>query len=69
MTKDYYLIDKSKEELTELVSKLLNRLPDKERLEFISQWISPQAALSDACAGDSNNFILRLECQKRPSNK
>ncbi len=61
MTKDYYLAEKSKEELTELINKLLNRLPDKERIEFISQWISPQAALSDACAGDSNNFIMRVE--------
>ncbi len=61
MTTDYYLIDTSKEELTELVTKLLNRLSEKERLEFISQWISPQAALSDACAGDSNNFILKVE--------
>ena len=61
MIKEDYLAEKSKEELTELVDKLLNKLSDRSRLEFISRWISPQAALNDACEGDSNNFLIDLE--------
>ena len=59
--KDDYLSDKSKEELAELVDKLLDKLSDRSRLEFISRWISPQAALNDACEGDSNNFLIEVE--------
>ncbi len=61
MITDYNLAEKSKEQLVELINKLLFRLPEKERIEFISRWISPQAALSEVCAGDSNNFIVRVE--------
>ena len=61
MMKDDYLSDKSKEELAELVDKLLDKLSDRSRLEFISRWISPQAALNDACEGDSNNFLIEVE--------
>lgn len=61
MIADYNLAEKSKEQLVELINKLLIRLTEKERIEFISRWISPQAALSEVCAGDSNNFIVRVE--------
>ena len=61
MIADYNLAEKSKEQLVELINKLLIRLTEKERIEFISCWISPQAALSEVCAGDSNNFIVRVE--------
>lgn len=61
MIANYNLVEKSKEQLVELIDNLLIRLPEKERIEFISRWISPQAALTEVCAGDSNNFIVRVE--------
>jgi len=45
MTQDKYgLMSRSKEELITLISKLMDKLTEKERLEFVSKWISPQAA-------------------------
>ena len=61
MTENYNLTEKSKEELEEIINKLLKKLPEKSRIEFVSQWISPQAALSEAYEGDSKNFIMEVE--------
>ncbi len=54
MLKDKYgLISYSKEELIKLIDKLMDKLTEKERIEFVSKWISPQAALEEAgvCEG------------------
>lgn len=62
MIEDQYgLMGYSKEELILLINRLMSKLNDRERLEFISKWISPQAALNEAAAGDSERFIGRVE--------
>ena len=49
MTKEKYnLISRSKEELIALIEELMNKLPEKERIEFVSKWISPKEALMEA---------------------
>lgn len=57
----YGLISRSKEELITLVSKLMDKLTEKERLEFVSKWISPQAALEEADACDCSSFWGKVE--------
>jgi len=42
----YDLMSRSKEELITLVGRLMDKLTEKERLEFVSKWLSPQAALA-----------------------
>lgn len=62
MTLDKYnLINFSKEELITLVNQLLNKLTEKERLEFVSKWISSQEALEEAGAGNTSSFIEKVE--------
>ncbi|MDO9592366.1 MAG: hypothetical protein Q7I98_04125, partial [Erysipelotrichaceae bacterium] len=53
----YHLINSSKEDLIRLINQLLNKLTEKDRLEFVSKWISPQVALMDAGAGDTSSFV------------
>jgi hypothetical protein len=61
MTLDKYdLINRSKEELITLIGKLMNRLTEKERLEFVSKWISPQAALEEAEGCECSNFSEKV---------
>lgn len=67
MTLDKYeLMSRSKEELITLVGRLMEKLTEKERLEFVSKWISPQAALEEANECDGNSFIKKVElfCQE-----
>ena len=62
MTPDKYgLMSRSKEELITLISKLMDKLTEKERLEFVSKWISPQAALEEAGAYDIISFRVKVE--------
>lgn len=60
----YDLMSRSKEELitlvSKLVSKLMSKLTEKERLEFISKWISPQAALEELGECDGS-FLEKVE--------
>ena len=61
MTKEKYnLISRSKEELITLIEELMSKLPEKERIEFVSKWISPKEALMEAGMYDSENFIKRV---------
>ena len=72
MTLDKYdLMSRSKEELITLVGRLMDKLIEKERLEFISKWISPQAALEEANECDGNSFIKKVElfCQECEDGK
>ncbi len=57
----YNLISRPKEELITLINELMNKLTEKERIEFISKWISPQEALLEAGVHDKNSFIKRVE--------
>lgn len=59
--KTYDLIGHSKEELVNLITLLLDKLTEKERLEFVSKWINPQVALEEAGAYDSSNFVQKVE--------
>jgi len=61
MKEKYNLISRSKEELITLIEELMNKLPEKERIEFISKWISPKDALMEAGINDRDNFIKRVE--------
>ncbi len=62
MTLDKYdLMSRSKEEIITLVDKLMNKLNEKERLEFVSKWISPQAALDEAVLSDCSSFSEKVE--------
>jgi len=58
---NYNLVSRSKEELITLINELMNKLPEKERIEFVSKWISPQEALIEAGACDGDSFIKRVE--------
>ncbi len=72
MTLDKYdLMSRSKEELITLVGRLMDKLIEKERLEFVSKWISPQAALEEANECDGNSFIKKVElfCQECEDGK
>lgn len=62
----YDLMSRSKEELITLVGKLMGKLTEKERLEFVSKWISPKAALEEANEYDENSFTKKVElfCQE-----
>jgi len=62
----YNLISGSKEELITLINELMNKLSEKERIEFVSKWISPEEALIEAGAYDSDCFIRSVEefCKK-----
>ena len=55
----YSLMSRSKEELVTLVSKLMEKLTKKEWLEFVSKWISPQAALEEVGAVDSGTMTTK----------
>ena len=57
----YNLMTRSKEELVVIITELMNKLTDKERLEFVSKWISPQVALEEAGEYDCRNFIKKVE--------
>jgi hypothetical protein len=57
----YDLMSLSKEELIALVDKLMDKLTEKERLDFVLRWISPQAALKEASEHDDNSFIERVD--------
>ena len=62
MTQDKYgLMSSSKEELVTLISKLMNKLTEKERMEFVSKWISPEAALEEAGVYDNSSFIKNVK--------
>jgi len=61
MKEKYNLISRSKEELITLIEELMNKLPEKERIEFISKWISPKDALMEAGINDRDSFIKRVE--------
>lgn len=67
----YDLMSRSKEELITLVGRLMDKLTEKERLEFVSKWISPQAALEEANEFDGNSFIKKVEvfCQEYEEGK
>jgi tetratricopeptide (TPR) repeat protein len=57
----YDLISRSKEELVRLLGILMDKLPEEERLRFISKWISPEAALEESGMGDSASLLKRAE--------
>jgi len=57
----YNLMIRSKEELVAIITELMNKLTDKERLGFVSKWISPQVALEEAGECDSSGFIQKVE--------
>ncbi|MDW7661542.1 MAG: hypothetical protein SCL54_09020, partial [Bacillota bacterium] len=57
----YDLMNRSKEELIMLVGKLMDKLTEQERLEFVSKWISPQVALEEANEFDSSIFVKKVE--------
>lgn len=57
----YNLIGRSKEELIELIEELMNKLPEKERIEFVSKWISPEDALMEAGINNRDSFIKEVE--------
>lgn len=57
----YDLMSRSKEELVRLVGLLVEKLPEEERLTFISKWISPKAALEESGIGDSASFLKSVE--------
>ncbi|OCA98726.1 hypothetical protein [Clostridium beijerinckii] len=57
----YNLISRSKEELITLINELMYKLPEKERIEFVSKWISPEIALMEAGINDRDGFIKRVE--------
>lgn len=57
----YNLTSSSKEELVDIITELMYKLTDKERLEFVSKWISPQVALEEAGECDSSSFIKKVE--------
>ncbi|MDD4774526.1 MAG: hypothetical protein PHZ09_13135, partial [Eubacteriales bacterium] len=62
----YGLTDRPKEELTAIIEKLMGQLKYEERIEFLAQWISPQAALDEAGEGDGVRFLekVRAFCDK-----
>lgn len=57
----YDLMSHSKEELIKLTYKLLDKLPKGERLEFVSKWVNPQAALTESDINKGNGFNGRVE--------
>ncbi|MDR3594742.1 hypothetical protein [Clostridium sp.] len=61
MKEKYNLISRSKEELITLIEKLMNKLPEKERIEFVSKWISPEDALMEIGISDRDSFIKSVE--------
>ena len=61
MVNDHYsLLSRSKEELVQLIQKLLVQLPETERLEFVSKWIDPEEALIEAKLTDSEAFLSQI---------
>lgn len=62
MEKDIYdLMSHSKEELVKLTYRLLDNLPKDEKLEFVSKWVNPQAALAEADINGGYGFVERVE--------
>lgn len=62
MTADKYnLLSRPKEDLIAIIEKLTEQLSEKDRLEFISKWVDPRAALEEAGEGDGRVFSERVE--------
>ncbi|MBC7765289.1 MAG: hypothetical protein H7Y41_02305 [Hyphomonadaceae bacterium] len=57
----YDLMSRSKDELVTLISQLMDKLAGKERVEFVSRWISPQVALEEAGACDSSSLMQKVD--------
>ncbi len=67
----YNLLSRSKEELVDMISKLIGKLSPKERTEFISKFISAQVALEEMGEDGETEFIKRVEtfCEACLANK
>lgn len=61
----YNLMSLSKDELVAMLATLMDKLTEKERLDFVSKWMGPQAALEDANESNGITFIKKVElfCQ------
>ncbi len=57
----YNLLSRPKEELIAIIEKLTEQLSEKDRLEFISKWIDPRAALLEAGEGDGCAFLEKVD--------
>ncbi|MDS0525880.1 hypothetical protein NNC19_09345 [Clostridium sp. SHJSY1] len=57
----YNLTNCSKEEMINLTKELMNKLPEKERLEFALNWINAKETLMEVGIYDKEAFIKSVE--------